>query len=101
MPGFFRAALVWLHVLGTVVWIGGLLFQLLVVRPTLTHTPVTAEWLQFRVRLDRSFRAVMWSAIGVVLLTGLFNVINVLYAAALAGSSVPATFVRLLSLKLL
>jgi uncharacterized membrane protein len=75
MPGFFRAGLVWLHVLGTVVWIGGLLFQLLVIRPTLIHMPVTAEWLQFRVRLDRSFRAVMWSAVGVVLLTGLFNVI--------------------------
>ena len=101
MPGFFRVGLVWLHVLGTVVWIGGLLFQLLVLRPTLSHTPVTAEWLHFRVRLDRSFRAVMWAAIGVVLLTGLFNVINVLYAAALAGSRVPAPFVRLLSLKLL
>ena len=101
MPGFVRVGLVWLHVLGIVVWIGGLLFQLLVVCPLLRQTPVTVEWRRFRVRLDRSFRAVMWPAIGIVLLSGLGNVVNVLYTAALAGSHVPATFVRLLSLKLL
>jgi putative copper resistance protein D len=97
----FRVFILWLHLLGAVVWVGGLCFQLLVLVPVLNRFPVTAERLQFGLRLDIRFRAVMWPAVGLVLLTGLYNVMNVLYATALAGGSVPPAFVRLLSLKLL
>jgi putative copper resistance protein D len=101
MPWSLRVFILWLHLLGVVVWIGGLLFQVLVVLPSFQHMPVSAEWLQLRVRLERYCRRILWPAVGVVLLTGLYNVMNVWYATALAGGRVPTPFVRLLSLKLL
>jgi len=97
----FRVFILWLHLLGTVVWVGGLCFQLLVVAPLLSHSPVTAERLRFGLSLDIRFRSVMWPTVGLGLLTGLYNVMNVLYATTLAGGSVPPAFVRLLSIKLL
>jgi putative copper resistance protein D len=100
MPRSFGVFIVWLHLLGAVVWIGGLTFQVLVVVPALTRLTVTAEWLQLSLRLERQFRYVMWPAVGVVLLTGLYNVLNLLYAISFAGRSVPPTFVRFLGLKL-
>jgi hypothetical protein len=36
----------------------------------------------------------------VVLLTGLFNVINILYASRLSGGNMPPTFARVLALKI-
>ncbi|HEY7490490.1 MAG TPA: DUF4149 domain-containing protein [Candidatus Tectomicrobia bacterium] len=97
----FREFILWLHLLGAVVWIGGLFFQVLVVAPILHRSTLTAERLRFGLRLDIRFRSFMWPAVGLVLLTGLYNVMNVLYTTTLAGSSVPPMFVRLLSLKLL
>jgi hypothetical protein len=43
----------------------------------------------------------MWPAVGLVLLTGLYNVMNILYATTLAGGRLPAAFVQRLSVKLL
>jgi uncharacterized membrane protein len=97
----FRLLILWLHLLGVVVWIGGLVFRLLVVLPALGRLRSQVEQVRLGLGLDVQFRTVMWPAAGLVLLTGLYNVINVLYATALAGGSVPAAFVRLLSLKLL
>lgn len=97
----FRQLILWLHLLGVVVWIGGLMFQLLVVLPALGRMRSQIEQARLELGLERQFRAVMWPAAGLVLLTGLYNVMNVLYATTLAGGSVPAAFVRLLSLKLL
>ena len=101
MPVSFRLLILWLHLLGAVVWIGGLVFQLLVIAPALKRPPLVVERLRFSVSLEARFRYVMWPAVGLVLLTGLYNVMNVLYATILSGGSMPATFLRLLSLKLL
>lgn len=97
----FRVFILWLHLLGVIVWLGGLLFQLLVVAPTLKRLPSAADRLRFRLTLEIRFRSVLWPAVGLVLLTGLYNVMNVFYATALAGGSVSPAFVRLLSIKLL
>lgn len=96
----FRILILWLHLLAAVVWIGGLVFQLLVVRPALRRIPPSMALLRFSVSLEIRFRYMVWPAVGLVLLTGLYNVMNVLYTTALAGGSVPSAFVRLLSLKL-
>jgi uncharacterized membrane protein len=97
----FQVFILWLHLLGAIVWVGGLCFQLLVVAPLLSRSPMTAERLRFELSLDLRFRSVMWPAVGLVLLTGLYNVMNVLYATALPGSNVPPAFVRFLGFKLL
>ncbi|MCZ6876351.1 MAG: hypothetical protein O7G88_22945 [bacterium] len=96
----FSTFILWLHLLGVVVWIGGLIFQLMVVVPTLKRRPLVFDRLRYGVSLDARFRYVMWPAVGLVLFTGLYNVINVLYAISLAGGRIPSAFVSILAVKL-
>ena len=60
---------VWLHLLGVVAWIGGLMYQAHVLVPAARRTdaPPIAEML-------RRARRVTWIAIALVVLTGLYNV---------------------------
>jgi uncharacterized membrane protein len=97
----FRVLILWLHLLAAVIWIGGLFFQLLVVGPTLSRATPVREQVRLGLSLEGHFRAVMWPAVGVVLLTGLYNVMNLLMATAQAGVSLPTAFVRILGIKLL
>jgi uncharacterized membrane protein len=97
----FRVLILWLHLLAAMIWIGGLFFQLLVVRPTLNRATIIREQVRLGLSLEGRFRAVMWPAVGVVLLTGLYNVMNLLMATTQAGMSLPAAFVRILGIKLL
>lgn len=96
----FHALIVWLHLLGAVIWIGGVAFLVLVVGPALKRTTSVRERLRLGLNLEGRFRAVMWPAVGVVLFTGLFNVINILYATSLSGGSMPPAFARALALKI-
>lgn len=96
----FHALIVWLHLLGAVIWIGGVAFLVLVVGPALKRTTSVRERLRLGLNLEGRFRAVMWPAVGVVLFTGLFNVINILYATSLSGGSMPPAFARTLALKI-
>jgi len=59
---------VWLHLAGIVVWIGGLSYQVHVLRPLVARDP--------RLLADAAGRArpVTWTAIAVVALTGFYNV---------------------------
>lgn len=60
---------VWLHLLATVVWLGGLIFQSHVLFPQLGKTgasPLAAAAL-------RRFRPVAWSAVGLLVLSGFYN----------------------------
>ena len=101
MPVPFQVFILWLHLLGVVVWIGGLCFQLLVIPLALKHMPSTVEQLRSSLSFEIRFRSVLWPAVGIVLLTGLYNVMNLLYATTLAGSHLPSVFVQRLSGKLL
>ena len=101
MPVSFQVFILWLHLLGVMVWIGGLCFQLLVIPPALKRLPSAVEQLRSSLSLERWFRPVMWPAVGLVLLSGLYNLMNLLYATTLAGSRLPSAFVQRLSIKLL
>ena len=100
MPSF-RLLILWLHLLGVIVWIGGLLFHLCVMVPARTLAISERERLRLGLHLEARFRYVMWPAVGVVLLTGLYNVMNVLYATTVAGGHVPPAFAQVLGMKLL
>jgi uncharacterized membrane protein len=97
----FRHVILWLHILAVVVWMGGLVFQWLVVWPILSRATTGPERLRLGLVLEARFRAVMWPVVGLVLFTGLYNVMRVLYATSLAGGRLPLTFARLLGVKLL
>jgi putative copper resistance protein D len=62
-------AVVWLHLLGVVVWIGGVMYQAHVLLPAARAGAVAAF-------LDAARRArpVTWTAISVVALTGFYNI---------------------------
>lgn len=60
---------VWLHLLAAVVWLGGLLFQSHVLFPQLGRHGGS----QLAAAVIRRFRPVAWSALVLLVLTGLYN----------------------------
>ena len=100
MPFLLRALILWLHLLAAITWIGGLVFQVLVVFPTLTRPTPTAERIRFGLSLEARFRRLVWPVVGLVLFTGLVNLMNVWYAAVETAGSVSTTFAWVLSVKL-
>ena len=64
-----RLLIVWLHVVGVVVWVGGLMYQAHVLAPAARGGNVAMF-----ADLARRGRAAAWTAIAVVVLTGFYNV---------------------------
>ena len=62
MPFPLQALILWLHLLAAMTWIGGLVFQVLVVFPTLAWAAPTGERLRFALSLEARFR-VLWPAV--------------------------------------
>lgn len=62
-------AVVWLHLLGVVVWIGGVMYQAHVLLPAARAGAVAAF-----VDAARRARPVTWTAVSVVALTGFYNI---------------------------
>ena len=100
MPFPLQALILWLHLLAAITWIGGLVFQVLVVFPTLTWAAPTGERLRFALSLEARFRVILWPAVGIALFTGLVNLMNVWYATVVTAGSISPMFIPLLSVKL-
>ena len=62
--------LVWLHVLATVSWIGGMMFLSLVLAPLVRSRKAVPEFMALFRSAARRFRFVVWGAIAVLLTTG-------------------------------
>jgi uncharacterized membrane protein len=58
-----------LHILGAVVWVGGMFFALLVLRPGLSVL-APAQRLELHAEVFRRFFRVVWHAMPIILLTG-------------------------------
>ena len=99
MPFLLRALILWLHLLAAIIWIGGVVFQVLVVFPTLARA-ATSERIRLALSLEARFRALVWPAVGLVLFTGLVNLMHVWYATVITAGSISPTFIPVLSLKL-
>ena len=100
MSWSFHALILWLHLLAAIIWLGGLVFQVLVVFSTLARAAPTGERLRFALSLEARFRVILWPAVGLVLFTGLVNLMNVWYATVVTAGSISPTFIPLLSVKL-
>src|SRR5215510_7950393 len=100
MPFSLQALILWFHLLAAMTWIGGVVFQVLVVFPTLTRAAPTGERLRFALSLEARFRAIVWLAVGMVLFTGLVNLMNVWYVTVVTAGPLLPTFIPLLSVKL-
>ena len=97
----FRVLILFLHVLAVLTWVGGLVYQVMVVAPLARGGAGDAAALRISLGCEARFRAVMWPAVGIVLFTGLVNVMNVWNNLRQIGASLPADFVTLLVIKLL
>jgi putative copper resistance protein D len=93
---------VFLHVLAALVWVGGMFFVALVAVPVARRRP-PAERVALLDALGRRFRAVGWSAIVVLLVTGVANVAlrGVTWQAVVTGQLLASPFGQLLAAKLL
>lgn len=66
----------WLHLLAAMVWIGGMLFLALVLMPSLRGLEDPKLRSQLVHVVGRRFRTVGWIAIGVLIVTGILNVMR-------------------------
>lgn len=66
----------WLHLLAAIVWIGGMLFLALVLMPALRDLEDPKLRSQLVSLVGRRFRTVGWIAIGVLITTGILNVMR-------------------------
>lgn len=71
MPGLYLLS-VWLHILAATVWVGGMLFLVLVVVPWL-RSGARADAGALLSQTGRRFRTVGWASFAILLTTGLFN----------------------------
>ena len=99
MPFLLRALILWLHLLAAIIWIGGVVFQVLVMFPTLARA-ATTEQIRLALSLEARFRMLVWPAVGLVLFTGLVNLMHVWYTTVVTAGSIAPTFMPVLSLKL-
>ena len=67
MPRLALTLAYWLHMAATVVWIGGLTFQTIILAPALDGSPELLE------RLRRRFEPLAWLSLAVLIGTGLFQ----------------------------
>ena len=97
----FRTLILFLHVAAVLTWVGGLVYQVVVVAPLAGKGAANAAAVRIGLGYEARFRSVMWPAVGIALFTGLVNVMNVWNGLRQAGASLPDTFVTLLVVKLL
>jgi len=64
------ALIFWVHMLAAVVWIGGMVFNLLVVRPSMGVVDLPQR-LKLADNILRRFIPVVWISVGLLVLTGL------------------------------
>jgi putative copper export protein len=65
-----RTLLIWVHLLAAISWIGGMVFLSLVLAPVYRSGGQTKEAAGLFRAAARRFRAVVWSAVAILLLTG-------------------------------
>lgn len=65
---------VWLHILAAVIWVGGMLFLSLIAAPILRRVDSPLVRMELFREMARRFRVVVWACIGILILTGIGNV---------------------------
>jgi putative copper resistance protein D len=92
---------VYVHILGAVIWVGGMLFLALVVVPVSRRLP-SAERGAFIGAIGRRFRAVGWACIALLVVTGAMSsgYRGVTWESIASGRLFGSAFGRILATKL-
>jgi len=73
----FRVLVLWIHLLAVVIWIGGMFFNALIVMPALRKSLSSPKnFARSFENITRRFNTFSKEMIGVIVLTGIFNLIN-------------------------
>lgn len=94
----FHVFVLWLHLLAVVVWIGGVGFLTLILG-TVSASVRSEEFRHWIGRIGRHICVIGWEALGLIVLTGLFNLVN--RARAETGFSPEFTEALLIKLALM
>jgi putative copper export protein len=71
----FPTVVLWIHLIATITWIGGILFQLLVLGPVLKGMSPASQGLDIQNRVGLRFRTVRWLSLVTLVVTGLLNLL--------------------------
>lgn len=69
----------WLHLGGVIIGVGGVAFARFVLIPTAAALP-PEQRAPFMARIGARFNPILWAAIGVILMSGLYNMLSSLQA---------------------
>jgi len=94
---FFQTLALWLHIVSVAVWLGGIVFFLVVFGPA-AHRLRPAEGVRTLNRGRGAFQTLSWIAINLLILTG---VLIFGFRAATGGSSLGIAYYATLTVKLL
>lgn len=72
-PAWALAIAYWMHMLATVIWIGGLAALALVALPAARRTMGAAEYAAFLAQVERRLQMVGWFSLAVLAATGMFQ----------------------------
>ncbi len=73
MPAY---AIMWIHLLAVVTWLGGQIFLVLIARPVLQEGSRAMDPPESLRRIGRRFRTVTWVSVITLVITGAFNILN-------------------------
>lgn len=79
---FVKTLIDWLHIMATVVWIGGMFTNMVILRPVLAKTLAPADAGRFMGALMKRFRVVVYASIVLLGVTGIpLKIINENYVS--------------------
>ena len=94
----FKTFVLWLHLTAVVIWLGGMFFMTLVLVPMLRRSTFSQrEFSEVIERTVKRFQTISSEAVGIILLTGIFNLIN----AGLGEFSFSSAYLQTVATKLL
>ena len=64
---------VWLHIIASIIWVGGMFFLILVLVPVLRRPEFESVFSKLFLKIGRRFRTVGWISLFLLVLTGIIN----------------------------
>ena len=91
----FDIILVWIHLTSATFWVGGMLFLSLVAVPFLKKDPDPSAAQRGFINMARRFRALVWMALSILVITGSILLPNHVDLSTSLGEWPPAVLIKL------
>jgi len=75
-----QTVIIWIHLVASIAWIGGLLFHRMVLRPAIGRVSLTGKGQEILTgifsRIEARFKTLRWLSLATLLVTGIVNLLN-------------------------